>query len=362
MASAWSDPAYADWLQRDATAAIASLGFSGRQGEHMQAVFNTEDTHNLVVCTLCSCYPWSVLGLPPVWYKAPPYRSRAVIDPRGVLAEFGLTLPADTKIRVWDSTAELRYLVVPQRPAGSEGLDEDGTCRPGHPRFDDRHRPGEAAPVNGPQDLGGQMGFGPVAPEKDEPVFHAGWEKRALGVTIAAGAMGHWNIDESRHARESLHPADYYASSYYEIWIKGLEVLLQRHGFVTADELAKGAALAAGAAPKRVLKGSDVAAALAKGGPCNRPVATPARFACGRPGAHARTSTRPAIRGCRAMRAAGGIVDAVREGFVFPDSNAHGKRREPAMGLHGRLRRGRDLGRGRRSDADGVDRRLGELS
>jgi len=125
VAKAWSDAAYADWLRRDATAAIASLGFTGRQGEHMQAVFNTPDTHNLVVCTLCSCYPWSVLGLPPVWYKAPPYRSRAVIDPRGVLEEFGLTLPAGTKVRVWDSTAELRYLVVPLRPEGSEGLNEE---------------------------------------------------------------------------------------------------------------------------------------------------------------------------------------------------------------------------------------------
>ena len=125
VARAWSDPAFADWLRSDATAAIASLGFSGRQGEHMQAVFNTGDTHNLVVCTLCSCYPWSVLGLPPVWYKAPPYRSRAVIDPRGVLEEFGLVLPKDRKIRVWDSTAELRYLVVPQRPAGAEGWSEE---------------------------------------------------------------------------------------------------------------------------------------------------------------------------------------------------------------------------------------------
>ncbi|BCH24254.1 nitrile hydratase subunit alpha [Mesorhizobium sp. L-8-3] len=124
VARAWTDPDFADWLRRDATAAIASLGFTGRQGEHMQAVFNSADTHNLVVCTLCSCYPWSVLGLPPVWYKAPPYRSRAVIDPRGVLAEFGLTLPADMKIRVWDSTAELRYLVVPLRPSGTEGLGE----------------------------------------------------------------------------------------------------------------------------------------------------------------------------------------------------------------------------------------------
>ncbi|WP_132550590.1 nitrile hydratase subunit alpha [Rhizobium azibense] len=124
VARAWSDPAFAEWLKSDATAAIASLGYTGRQGEHMRAVFNTHTTHNLVVCTLCSCYPWSVLGLPPVWYKAPAYRSRAVIDPRGVLAEFGLTLPAEKKIRVWDSTAELRYLVIPERPEGTEGLSE----------------------------------------------------------------------------------------------------------------------------------------------------------------------------------------------------------------------------------------------
>ncbi len=125
VAKAWADPTYADWLKRDATAAIAELGFTGRQGEHMQAVFNTPDTHNLVVCTLCSCYPWSVLGLPPAWYKSPPYRSRAVINPRGLLAEFGLVLDPQTKVRVWDSTAELRYLVVPMRPAGSEGWSEE---------------------------------------------------------------------------------------------------------------------------------------------------------------------------------------------------------------------------------------------
>lgn len=125
VAKAWVDPDFAAWLTRDATAAIASLGYTGRQGEHMRAVFNTPETHNIVVCTLCSCYPWSVLGLPPVWYKAPAYRSRAVIDPRGVLAEFGVNLPEAMGIRVWDSTAELRYLVVPQRPAGTEGLAEE---------------------------------------------------------------------------------------------------------------------------------------------------------------------------------------------------------------------------------------------
>ena len=125
VARAWSDAGFADCLKSDATAAIASLGFTGRQGEHMRAVFNIPDTHNLVVCTLCSCYPWSVLGLPPVWYKSPPYRSRAVSNPRSVLEEFGVTLGNDVKIRVWDSTAELRYLVIPMRPEGTDGLDED---------------------------------------------------------------------------------------------------------------------------------------------------------------------------------------------------------------------------------------------
>ena len=124
VARAWVDPEFLDWLRRDASAAIASLGYAGRQGEHMRAVENTPARHNLVVCTLCSCYPWPVLGLPPTWYKSAPYRSRAVRDPRGVLAEFGVNLPESTEIRVWDSTAELRYLVIPQRPAGSEGLDE----------------------------------------------------------------------------------------------------------------------------------------------------------------------------------------------------------------------------------------------
>jgi nitrile hydratase subunit alpha len=125
VARAWVDPAYKQRLLADATNAIAELGYGGRQGEHMVVVENTPQVHNLVVCTLCSCYPWSVLGLPPVWYKSAPYRSRAVIDPRGVLREFGVDLPAETEVCVWDSTAELRYLVLPQRPAGTEKLSED---------------------------------------------------------------------------------------------------------------------------------------------------------------------------------------------------------------------------------------------
>jgi nitrile hydratase len=125
VARAWVDPSYKKRLLTDATAAIAELDYTGRQGEHMLVVENTPTIHNLVVCTLCSCYPWSVLGLPPVWYKSAPYRSRAVIDPRGVLREFGLELPEEVEVRVWDSTAELRYLVLPERPAGSENLSEE---------------------------------------------------------------------------------------------------------------------------------------------------------------------------------------------------------------------------------------------
>ena len=125
VARAWADPSYREWLRTDATAAIASLGFVGRQGEHMVAVENTPVQHNMVVCTLCSCYPWPVLGLPPAWYKSAPYRSRAVLDPRGVLAEFGVHLPENTRIRVWDSTAEVRYLVIPMRPEGTEGMSEE---------------------------------------------------------------------------------------------------------------------------------------------------------------------------------------------------------------------------------------------
>jgi nitrile hydratase len=125
VARAWTDAAYKARLLADGSAAIAELGYGGRQGEHMVVVENTPQVHNLVVCTLCSCYPWPVLGLPPVWYKSSAYRSRAVIDPRGVLAEFGVSLGEDVAVRVWDSTAEIRYLVLPERPAGTAALNEE---------------------------------------------------------------------------------------------------------------------------------------------------------------------------------------------------------------------------------------------
>jgi nitrile hydratase len=124
IARAWCDVEFRRRLLEDATAAINSMGFVGRQGEHMVVVENTPDTHNMVVCTLCSCYPWPVLGLPPTWYKSAPYRARAVKDPRGVLKDFGVQLPESVRIRIWDSTAEVRYLVLPRRPAGTEHLSE----------------------------------------------------------------------------------------------------------------------------------------------------------------------------------------------------------------------------------------------
>jgi nitrile hydratase subunit beta len=183
--------------------------------------------------------------------------------------------------------------------------------------------------MNGPQDLGGQMGFGHIAPEVNEPLFHAEWEKRALGITLAAGGMGHWNIDESRHARESLHPADYYSSSYYEIWIKALEILLERHGFVSDDELKAGRTLTTGTVPGRVLWAENVPAVLAKGGPCDREMRLEPRFQIQdrvrTRNLHPQTHTRLP----RYARGKIGIIEAVRDGFVFPDTNAHGKGENP---------------------------------
>ena len=186
--------------------------------------------------------------------------------------------------------------------------------------------------MNGPQDLGGQMGFGPVRPEPDgAPVFHTQWERRALGLTLCAGALGRWSLDESRHARESLHPAIYYNSSYFEIWIRALEGLLQRHGIVTPAELAAGRALDPAAPPglSAPLRAADVPAALAAGGPTARPLETAPRFAVG---AQVRARNRhPAgpTRLPRYVRGHVGTVIADRGGHVFPDSNAHGRGEAP---------------------------------
>jgi nitrile hydratase len=183
--------------------------------------------------------------------------------------------------------------------------------------------------MNGPHDLGGQHGFGPVAPEPNEPYFHGDWEKRALGVTLSCGAFGAWTIDESRHTRENIPPATYLSASYYEIWIRALEMLLARHGFISAKELSTGRMLEKGAAPKRVLTADMVPAVLAKGGPCDRPLATKPRFAAG-----ARVRTRnfnptTHTRLPRYARGKVGVVEAVQGSFVFPDDNAHGRGENP---------------------------------
>ena len=183
--------------------------------------------------------------------------------------------------------------------------------------------------MNGAQDLGGQHGMGPVAPEKDEPYFHAEWEKRALGLTLSCGAFGAWTIDESRHARESLPPATYLAASYYEIWIRALETLLTRHRFVSSAELAEGRMLEKGAQPKRILTADMVAGVLAKGGPCDRPVAEAPVFAVGQRVRTRNFNPETHTRLPRYARAKTGIVEAVQGSFVFPDDNAHGKGENP---------------------------------
>ncbi len=183
--------------------------------------------------------------------------------------------------------------------------------------------------MNGPHDLGGQMGFGAIDPEPDEPVFHAAWEQRALGTTLCAGALGRWNLDASRHARESLHPADYYASSYYEIWIKALEALLLQNGLVDAQELQTGHARGKVATTKPPLTADRVPQVLATGGPCDRQATTPARFQAGdavrtkniHPTGHTRLP--------RYARGRAGRIEEVAGVFVFPDDNAQGRGENP---------------------------------
>jgi len=179
--------------------------------------------------------------------------------------------------------------------------------------------------MNGAQDLGGQMGFGPVVPELDEPTFHAGWEKRALAVTLACGAMGHWSIDASRHARETLHPVDYLSSSYYEIWIKALEKLLLAEGLIGADELQFGRALAVVRRPNKLLQASEVAAALARGTPSERPATAPARFAVGDRVRTANDHPAGHTRLPRYARGRIGVVELAHGVHVFPGSSAHGR-------------------------------------
>jgi nitrile hydratase len=210
VAKAWLDPQFMQALLHDATNAIATLGHVSQVGDHLVAVANTPTTHNLVVCTLCSCYPWEMLGLPPVWYKSAPYRSRAVKDPRGVLADFGVTLPhrhAHPRVGLH------RRDPVPGRaaaPRGHRGLDRRAAGRHRQPRQHDRHRPGDpcggSLTMDGIHDMGGMDGYGKVEPEANEPVFHEPWEGRVMAMNRAMGTTGTFTIDRARFFRESLPP------------------------------------------------------------------------------------------------------------------------------------------------------------
>ena len=186
VAKAWADPAFKRRLLEDATPAIMPNSASRTSGDHLVAVENTPQRHNMVVCTLCSCYPWEILGLPPVWYKAAPYRSRAVKDPRGVLADFGVNLPADTEIRVWDSTAETRYLVLPMRPEGTEGWSEEHLAElvTRDTMIGTGFRNSRMRSPDGWRARHGRYGWsGKVKPEPNEPVFHTEWERRAFAIS-----------------------------------------------------------------------------------------------------------------------------------------------------------------------------------
>ena len=228
VAKAWADPEFKKALLADATKAVASLGHMSRVGDHLVAVENTPQRHNMIVCTLCSCYPWEVLGLPPVWYKSAPYRSRAVMDPRGVLADFGVTLPKDTEIRVWDSTAETRFIVLPMRPAGTEGWSEEklaelvtrdcmiGTGLPLNPA---RNHAGETwtAFTTWAACTGSARSSPSRTSRRSTRRGRAAcWRCSAPWATPARGT--------STFARraEKLPPLDYLGSSYYQRWMLGM--------------------------------------------------------------------------------------------------------------------------------------------
>ena len=305
----------------------------------------------MIVCTLCSCYPWEVLGLPPVWYKSAPYRSRAVKDPRGVLADFGVTLPKETEIRVWDSTAETRFLVLPMRPAGTEGWSEerlaelvtrDSMIGTGLPEA-----PSGGRLMNGVHDMGGMDGFGKVEPEPNEPPFHATWEGRVSAMQRAMGYAGAWHIDMARYAQETLAAARSISpSSYYQRWALAMEKnLLSSAASSAEDELAAGHALRPGKTLPRKLT-PDVVDARHDAQLVLPPAAGPGALQAGRPRARRRTSTRRRTPACRATRAARSAWSSWCTAATSSRTRSRiGARRRSAVALHGRVRRPRALGR-----------------
>jgi nitrile hydratase len=234
VAKAWTDPAYRKRLLADATSAVAELGFAGPEGGHLVAVENTDRVHNLVVCTLCSCYPWPVLGLPPVWYKSFAYRSRAVSDPRGVLEDFGLELPSDVDVRVWDSSAEIRYLVIPQRPKNTARMSEDELAAIA--RLNGRSREGRGAAKMNAAALNELIEAARLDPDH---VFSAPWEARAFAIALQLAESGYFTWDEFRdrligevRASDKIRARDGTSDhgKYYDHFLHALEKLLEEKG------------------------------------------------------------------------------------------------------------------------------------
>ena len=311
VARAWIDAAYRARLFDDATAAIAELGYRGRQGEHMVALENTPDVHNLVVCTLCSCYPWTVLGLPPVWYKSAPYRSRAVSDPRGVLADFGVTLPAETGSAC--GTRPPRCATSSCRCARRHRRLERGGARRGrHPRRDDRRR----RAVNGAHDMGGAHGFGPGRGRGRRAVFHAEWEQRVLAMVLA--------LRRGRaleHRQSAASPAR-----------TGRRPSTCRCPTTRSGSRGWSGCWPSAGCRRGSLQAADVPAVLGARRPAlNRePVPRPARVRGRRPRAHAQHSTRDGhTRLPRYARDKVGVVERVHGFHVFPDVNATGAGEDP---------------------------------
>ena len=352
------------------TARSRSSGTAASRASTWWSSRTRPQVHNMVVCTLCSCYPWPVLGLPPVWYKSAPYRSRSVIDPRGVLREFGLELPDDVEVRVWDSTAELRYLVLPERPAGTERLSEEqlaalvtrdamvGVAKVLPPTEERRH---ERRPRHGRH----ARHSVPIRPEKNEPVFHARWEGRIYAHLVRAwepGASGTSMLGRQHEGIDSR--AEYLRISYYQVLVCAGRRIARRERAWSPAPSSKAASRRKGRR-RRVppLTADKVAALVREREPARnarRPVAP--KFQVGQRVRARNINPRP-IRACRAMRAARSASSRRDHGvFVFPDTNAQGLGREAAARLLGSFHRARTLGRAGETEGHRRREHVGRLS
>ena len=324
VARAWVDPAYKQRLLTDATAAIAELGYAGEQGEHMVVVENGPKRHNLIVCTLCSCYPWPVLGLPPVWYKSSAYRSRAVIDPRGVMREFGLELPEDVEVRVWDSTAEVRYLVLPERPAGTEDLSEEelaalvtrdsmvGVAKVAasgaherRPRHGRHARPGADRDREGRAGVSRAVGRAHLRAESRDAAVEEVDRRR---VSLCGGADSGGRVS----AHGLLGETDY-----RDRGAAGRARSLHAGG----DRERQGGSEGAESTPP-TLDAEGARAMLAAGTPKNRPAPAPARFERGQRVRARNMNPMHHTRLVRYARGKMGVIEQLHGAYVFPDSSA----------------------------------------